>query len=273
MPPAAARQVHPLLFHFGQIAVPSYGVFTALALLVALAVAVRGAARVALPAEKVWNLGLIAILTALCGARLLLVAAHFSAFRAHPFWILGLASLPGGWVGLGGTALGAAAATLYALAEDLPLLKVADVAAPAAAAAFAINRVGAFCGGLAWGTPTGLPWGVQYRSVVAYLWYGVPLGIRLHPVQLYDAASSLAVLGVLLWMPRRRDGEVAGAWLFLYGLCRFFVGFFRGDAAREPLLGGAITLAQALSVAAVLLGGVLWLRREPEQEPAAIQAL
>ena len=62
-------------------------------------------------------------------------------------------------------------------------------------------------------------------------------------------------------------GEIAGAWLFLYGVIRFFLEFLRGDPAREPLLGGVLTLAQLLSMAAVLIGGALWLRRQPHPQP------
>ncbi len=261
--------MYPLLFHLGRLAIPTYGVFTALALLCALGVAVWLARRSGLAADKVWNLGLIAILAALFGARLLLIAANMRVFRLHPFWVLGLAAVPGAWIAVGGAATGLAAAVLYALAEGLPLLRTADIAAPGAAFGFAINQIGAFCGGLAWGRPTTLPWGVTYRSVVAWLWYRTPLGDKLHPVQLYDAAASLAIFALLLWMPRRRPGEVAGAWLFLYGLCRFFVEFFRGDEVR--LLGGACSLPQVLAVVGVLAGGALWLRKMPEQRPAAVQ--
>lgn len=258
--------MYPLLFHFGHIAIPTYGVFTALALLAALAVAVRGAKRAGLPSDKVWTLGLIAILAALFGARLLLVAAHLQAFRMHPFWVLGLASLPGTWIALGGVAIGLAAGALYAMAEDLPLLRTADVTAPAVALAFGLNRIGAFCAGLAWGKPTQMPWGVTYRNLIAYLWYRTPLGVRVQPVQLYDAAVSLAIFALLLAMPRRRDGEAAGAWLFLYGLGRFFVEFFRGDLAHAAF--ASLSLAQVLSVVAVLAGGALWLHREPAQRAA-----
>jgi phosphatidylglycerol:prolipoprotein diacylglycerol transferase len=270
---SSARLVYPLLFHIGRIAIPTYGACTALALLAALTVSVREAHQRGLPAHKVWNLGLIAILVTLLGGRLLLVATHLAVFREHPFWVLGLASPPGGWIGVGGAALGVAAAVLYALAEGLPLLRTADAAAPAVALAFAINRIGAFCGGLDWGRRTHLPWGVTYRSIVAYLWYRVPLGVRLHPVQLYDAAFSLLILAVLLWMLRSRrtghPGEVVGTWLFLYGLCRFFVEFFRGDLAGREMFRDVFTLAQVLSLAAVILGGVLWLQRKPRNEPAA----
>jgi phosphatidylglycerol:prolipoprotein diacylglycerol transferase len=58
----------------------------------------------------------------------------------------------------------------------------------------------------------------------------------------------------------RRAGEVAGAWLFLYGLGRFFLEFLRGDAV--PAIGGMLTVAQGLAVLAVVVGGALWMRRE-----------
>jgi phosphatidylglycerol---prolipoprotein diacylglyceryl transferase len=265
--------LHPLLFHTGTLAIPTYGVLTAAALLAALALYVLRARRVGLPGDKVWNLGLTAILAALFASRLLMVATHLRVFALHPFWVLGLVTVHSGWIAAGGALLGAAAAALYALAEGLPLMRVADAAAPAAALGFAINRVGAFCAGQAWGTPTALPWGVTYRSAVAWLWYRTPLGTQLHPVQLYDAAASLAILAMLLCMPRQHDGETAGTWLFLYGLCRFFLEFLRGDAVREPALGGVFTLAQGLAVLAVIAGGALWLRREAEPKTAATQAL
>jgi phosphatidylglycerol:prolipoprotein diacylglycerol transferase len=244
----------------------------ALALLAALAVSVLTATRAGLGADKVWNLDLIAILTALFAWRLLLILMHPHLFRSHPFWLLGLLTVPDIWFALGGALAGVLAGTLYALAEGLPLLRTVDVLAPAVAIASCINRIGAFFGGSAWGTPTHLPWGLVYRSPVAYLWYRVPLGVALHPVQLYDAAASLGIFALLVWMGRgagsSRDGEIAGAWLFLYGLIRFFLEFLRGDPARTPLFGGALTLAQLLSIGAVLAGGALGLRSQPAPEPA-----
>lgn len=262
--------MHPLLFHFGHIAIPTYGACTALALLSALAVSLFTARRAGLDPDKVWNLELIAILTALIGARLMMILFHPHVFGRHPFWLLGLVTLPDVWFALGGVLAGLLAALLYALAEGLPLLKTADALTPGVALAFCLNRIGAWFGGAAWGTPTHLPWGVVYRGPVAYLWYRVPLGVTLHPVQLYDAAVSLGLFVLLVGMGRRggsrRDGEIAGAWLFLYGLLRFLLEFLRGDAAREPLLGGAVTLAQTLAVIAVVAGGLFWLRRDPASE-------
>jgi phosphatidylglycerol---prolipoprotein diacylglyceryl transferase len=93
----------------------------------------------------------------------------------------------------------------------------------------------------------------------------------LQPVQLYDAAVSLALFLLLVWMgrPERsgRDGEIVGTWLFVYGVARFFLEFLRGDPERMPLFGGAVTLAQVLCGFAVVAGGVLWLRKGGITEP------
>ncbi len=249
--------MHPRLLQFGHIAIPTYGALTALALIAALAAAVHFARRLSLDPNKVWTLSLTAILTALIAARLLLVAAHFSTFRQHPFWILGLTGEHDWWIAPVSVALGIAAAVLYALSEGLPLLRVADTLAPAAALAVAINRIGAFLGGLDFGTPATLPWSVTYTSRIAAIWYRTPLSIPLHPVQLYEAVAALIVFALLIWyLPRHHhDGEIAGAALFLFGLTAPFLDLFRAYQT-DPVF------SLALSIAAVLAGASLWLDRK-----------
>lgn len=252
--------MHPRLLQFGHVAIPTYGAITALALVAGLALVVHAARRLSLDPNKIWTLSLTAILTALLGARLLLVVAHFSVFRQHPFWILGLTGVRDWWTAPLSVALGIVAAILYALSEGLPLLRVADSLAPAAALAIAINRIGAFVAGIDVGVPTAVPWSVTYISRIAAIWYRTPLGIPLHPVQLYEAAAALIAFALLMWwLPRlrtdhRRDGELAGAALFLYGLASPFFSLYRADQARPGI-------SLALSVAAVLAGAALWLDR------------
>jgi phosphatidylglycerol---prolipoprotein diacylglyceryl transferase len=251
--------VHPRLLQFGHIAIPTYGALTALALVAALAVAVHFARRLSLDANKIWTLSITAILTTLIGARLLVVLAHLGAFFQHPFWILGLATDRDWWIAPVSLVLGIAAGGLYALAEGLPLLRVADCLAPATALAFAINRIGAFLGGADFGTPASVPWSVTYTSRIAALWYQTLLGIPLHPVQLYDAAAALIVFALLVWWlaHRRQDGELAGAALILSGLANALLA-----VCRFKTLQPALSLA--LSITLVLIGAALLLDRHSD---------
>jgi phosphatidylglycerol:prolipoprotein diacylglycerol transferase len=256
--------LHPRLLQLGHAAIPTYGALTALALIAGLAAAVHFARRLSLDPNKIWSLCLTGILTTLVGARLLLVLTYFNAFRQHPFWILGLTDIHDQWVIALSVIAGFGAAMLYALAEGLPLLAVLDCLMPSAAVAIAINRIGAFLAGLDYGMPTTRPWSVVYTSRIAALWYNTPLGIGLHPVQLYDAAASLLILAFLLWwLPRRsQDGELAGAWLFLYGFASFFLSFYRAGT-------GALPISQPIAIAAVVAGGAMWARRKSRRQISA----
>lgn len=249
-------QVHPRLLQFGHIAIPTYGALTALSLVAALVLVVQLARRLSLDANKVWTLSLYTILTTLIGTRLVLVIAHLDAFRQHPFWVLGLTSLQDWWVAPAAMTLGVAAGILYALAEDLPLLRVADCLAPAVIVALTVNRIGAFVAGVDFGAPTHMPWAVIYTSRIAALWYQTPLGIPLHPVQIYDTLAALLVFALLMWwLPRRRqDGELAGGALVLFGALSPLLNLWRADHRG---LGFSLTL----SVAAVAVGAALWLER------------
>jgi phosphatidylglycerol:prolipoprotein diacylglycerol transferase len=251
--------LYPRLFQFGHFAIPTYGAFTALALVAALAALLIFARRLTLDANKVWNLGLIAILTTLLAARLLLVVVYFGAFRQHPMWVLGLAANRASSIDVIAVLIGLAAAILYALAEGLPILCTLDCIAPPAALAVVLNRTGAFLAGLDYGLPTEHAWSVTYTSHIAALWYHTPLGVKLYPVQLYEAIASLAIFAVLLWwLPRRtQDGELWGAWLFLSGLAGFFLAFCRASSQTQW------TLHQPVAVLMVVASVAFLIRRKP----------
>jgi phosphatidylglycerol---prolipoprotein diacylglyceryl transferase len=247
--------LYPRLFQLGRFAIPTYGAFTALALVAALAALLHFARRLALDANRLWNLGLIGILTTMIAERLLLAVAYFGAFRAHPFWVLGITANRGGWIFPLAIVIGFAAATLYVLAEGLPFLRVIDCIALCAALGLALNRTGAFLAGLDYGLPSGRAWGVTYSSRIAAFWYHTPLGVRLYPVQLYEAVTSILIFAALCWWLSRRtqDGELAGAWLFLSGLAGFFLNFYRATVQGSFLPHQVVCVFMVNASAAFLL--------------------
>lgn len=251
--------MYPRLLQFGHLAIPTYGALIALALIALLAALVYFARRLALDANKIWNLGLIGILTALIAERLLLIVANFGEFRLHPFWVLGLTEIHNSSIIYAAALLGLAAASLYALAEGLPLLHVLDCIAPSAALALVIARAGAFLAGIDYGLPATHGWSITYTNPTAGRWYRTPLGMRLYPVQLYEAIASLAILAILVWwLPRRKqDGELCGAWLFLFGIAGYFLDFYRA-------IGGVAILRHAAVFAIMVIASAPFLlRRKP----------
>jgi phosphatidylglycerol---prolipoprotein diacylglyceryl transferase len=262
---------------------PTYGVLAALGLVAALLAARVLARKSGLDPDKVWNLGLLTVLTALFGAKLLLILVNWSDFRAHPLWMLCLTTIRSGGVFAGGLGLAFLAGVAYARYAHLPLRRTMDVAAPALALGHAIGRLGCFTAGCCYGRPTTMPWGVVFDSRIAAIWNGTPLHVRLHPTQLYESAVEFFLFFVLTWLLSRRDGaaqnhgvvrlqlhdgEIMGVWLFFYGLARFFVEFYRDDPGRGSAFGGLLTVTQLLAMGMVIAGGLLWIQRRPRIEAA-----
>src|SRR5947209_3772320 len=96
---------------------------------------------------------------------------------------------------------------------------------------------------------------------------GVPVGVHLHPTQLYESAACAVIFLLLFRLHRRKrfDGEVIAAYAVLYGLTRFLIEFVRddprGDIAGLTTLTGLST-SQLVSIIVVIAGIVfLFLRR------------
>jgi phosphatidylglycerol:prolipoprotein diacylglycerol transferase len=204
--------VYPRFLQFGPFIIPTYGVLLAAGILSGLALSLALARRAGLDSEKIWNLGLIGVVTAIVGARLLLALANWSSFRGAPFraapiLLFSFSGARSPLFALGSIAIALLACVAYAMRTHLPLLRTMDVAAPALALGNVFACLGCFAAGCDYGRATSLRWGVTYTSRFAARTTGVPLGIPLHPVQLYQAAVSLALMVFLLVLFRRRHRE------------------------------------------------------------------
>ena len=262
----------PRLFHIGTYWQPTYGVMAALGLLAAFFIIDRLARQQHLDPEKMWNLAGLAILSGLAGAKLLLVVNEWGYYGHHLSEIFNSDTLlRSGGVFSGGLVLAVAVSWLYMHFTKIPFLRGADVIAPAIALGHAFGRLGCFSAGCCYGRPTTMPWGVVFTDPVAHDQVGTPLGVRLHPTELYEFAAEAINFAVLYWLIRRKkfEGQIIGLYLFLYGIERFVIEFFRGDTGRGEVFGGALSATQLISIFMVLGGAGLWLWRRPLTEPAA----
>ena len=253
--------MHPILFQAGVITVYTYGVLVATGVVLGLLYARRQAARMGLPPREVWNLGIYMIFSALIVSKLWLVVTNWDYYAANRSEIFSVTLLQSGGTFYGGV-LGAVLAILvYSRARSWPLLPVFDISAGALPLAHAIGRLGCFAAGCCFGKATALPWGVTFTDPEAAL-AGTPLGVPLHPTQLYEAAAEFLNFLLLVWLGGRQrfGGEILGTYFILYGTERGVIEFFRGDPGRTLMFHGSVSLMQVVSVGLVIGGCFLWWR-------------
>ncbi|HVP44052.1 MAG TPA: prolipoprotein diacylglyceryl transferase family protein, partial [Terriglobales bacterium] len=167
----------PQLFHIGRFSLATYGVLAAVGLLTGLWVIVWCARRQGMDEEKTWNLGVLAILSAIVGAKLLLIAIDARYYAAHPGEIFSLGTLQAGGVYEGGLVVGLLASYWYIRRNRMAVLATCDVFAPGVALGHGIGRLGCFAAGCCFGKPTDLPWGVTFTNPLANFINQTPLGI------------------------------------------------------------------------------------------------
>jgi phosphatidylglycerol:prolipoprotein diacylglycerol transferase len=251
--------MHPILFEAGGLIIYAYGVLLAAAYLLGLQFALQRARARGLDPQRVMDLGIWIIVAALVGAKLLLLVVDFRQYAAAPTDLLGLAR--SGGVFYGGLIAAVVVALVYLRRHTLPLWTTADVFAPGIALGHVVGRLGCFLAGCCFGTPSTLPWAVTFRAPAAAANVGTPLGIPLHPTQLYEAGAEALILVLLLRLERRGRafaGRTFWSYMLLYAVSRFVIEFYRGD--NRGSLFDLVSTSQAVSLLLVPLSIVMLLR-------------
>jgi phosphatidylglycerol:prolipoprotein diacylglycerol transferase len=244
--------LNPNLFRIGPFLITWHGVFAVLGILAGARLGLwllekdgvdttRGADGVA------WM-----VVIGLIGARLLYVWENFKLFAGGQLLRV-FALTEGGisqWGGLFGAALGA---YIWARRSHFSFWKILDAAGAATVIGLAIGRIGDVINGEHHGTPTTLPWGVEYVNPATL---GEP-GAVVHPEVAYEMVLTLVLLGALLPFHQRLkarlpDGVVGLIYLGLYAAGRFFLSFLRTD----PSVFIGMRQAQLASLLMVLMAVV-----------------
>ena len=261
----------PQLVHIGKFSLPTYGFLVSLGVLIGLWISVRNSERQGIDADHAWNLGILVVLCGIIGAKVLYIVNDWSSYAAHPGEIFTLSTLQAGGVFSGGLIGGLAAAAWYIRKHHMPPLRTFDAFAPGLALGHAFGRIGCFAAGCCFGKPTDHFWGVTFTNPLAAEITETPLNVKLQPTQLFEFAVELANFFILTWMLKRKkfDGQVFGAYLFLYGIARYFLEFLRGDPGRGEVFGGIMTGTQLISICLVIAGGFIWWLRPGTKTVAA----
>ncbi|HSY59711.1 MAG TPA: prolipoprotein diacylglyceryl transferase [Terriglobales bacterium] len=265
--------MHPVLFQIGGITVYSYGVLVALGVLLGLWYARREAPRLGLNPDYVWNLGIYMVLVALVVAKIWLVLSSWDYYMANPREIFSMAVLQSGGTFYGGVVGAMLTIIIYTYVKKIPILPLLDTFAFAVPLGHSIGRLGCLAAGCCYGKPTSVPWAVTFKSELAEHLAGTPLGVPLHPTQIYESTVEFLNFLIIVWLAKKQrfTGQLVGTYFLLYGFERGTIEFFRGDPGRTLMFHNSVSLMQLTSVALILTGGFLWwrgLRGEAPMAPA-----
>lgn len=199
-----------------------------------------------------------AVLGTVIGGRLGYILFYQSDYYfAHPLEMLkvwhGGMSFHGGMLGV------VAAAWLFTRRLHIGFFSFTDVLACVTPIGLGFGRLANFVNGELYGRATDVPWAIVF-----------PRGgdVPRHPSQLYESFMEGAVLLIIMALLARREtwrarpGFLSGCFLFLYGVFRFTLEFFREPDAQLGFLWFGATMGQLLCIPMILFGLYLILRSE-----------
>jgi phosphatidylglycerol:prolipoprotein diacylglycerol transferase len=226
------------------LSIKTFGVFFALNFIAWGALAHRRLRELGRPPEWASEMGFVAIVGGLIGAKLYYVIEHASSFS-----LSGVFS-GSGLVWYGGLLGGVVAMLGWAYWRDFLTLDLVDMAGPCLALGYAIGRIGCQVSGDGdYGKASDLPWAMPYPHG------SVPTTQDVQPTPIYETVS-MGLLAVVLWhlRDRLRSGVLFALYLVGAGTERFLVEFVR----RNAEVAAGLTAAQLWALGLLVLG-IGWL--------------
>jgi phosphatidylglycerol---prolipoprotein diacylglyceryl transferase len=247
--------IDPNIGHIGELMLAWHGVFIALGIAAGVYVAVRMARRKGFIEDDAYSVAMAAVVGGIIGARALFVAENWGQMDGH---ILNAFRINEGGISVyGGIIGGIVGGGAYGMWKRMPIWKGLDAGAVGVILGQGIGRIGCVINGEHIGSPSHLPWAVEYTNVNSP---SFALG-SLQPAAGYEMVGDFLIFGLLLllWRVSKRDGVVFTTYGLLYAVLRFGVSFLRVD--NEPVLGLRMAQLTALGFIAVALVSFAYLWR------------
>ncbi len=237
---------------FGPASLPTLPFLALIGGWLGLGVFARAGRRLGLSEDRMWNLGVVMVAAGLIVARIAHVVQFWPVYRADP-WLM-VSIRPGGLLFGPGLVAAVLAGYAYMLLHRMDPLRVMAALSIGLLVAGTFLDVGAFLSGDLVGTPTTLPWGMDY------------FGETRHPVGFYRAGAMLALAAILWrWGDARRPGRFLLQALLGYGLIRLVVDGFVANA--ETVAG--LRIGQVMGFVVALVASLLLARTGAGSRPAS----
>jgi len=247
--------MYPILLDLGKINLYTYGLFVALGLMTAIWVSKRLAAPHGILPETITDIFIVILVSAIVGARLLYVVINFSTYSGNLLEMFKI--WKGGLVFFGGFIAAVASTAVYLNLKNLKVWKMADIISPGIALGHCVGRIGCLFAGCCYGKACDLPFAIKFTHPESL----APLGVYLHPTQIYSILSNLMLFFILLGIQKKKkfDGMIFLSYLMLYSLFRSIIEFFRGDF-RGDFFFEFISLSQGIGLLVFLIAFILLMK-------------
>ncbi len=257
--------MHPVLFQFDTpgflrsflpdtITIYTYGFLIACG-------AIAGTIYTARQAKKQYGLSyedaqqfiLWVILAAVVGGKVFIIFEDPKFYLSNPSALL--KNFGNGFVFYGSLLFAIPTMLIYFKVKKLPALGMLDIMAVTTVIVHAFGRMGCFMAGCCYGVPSQVFFAVTFHDPHSQ---AHPLGIPLHPTQLYAETNLLIILVVLLFVKQRKqfDGQLFMIYLMLYAVGRSIIEIFRGDLDRGYVVDHLISNSQFISLLVFI--GAAW---------------
>jgi len=253
--------------HIFELNIPVYGIMTILGMLVALGVVILQCKRYNYPHQEALLTALIGLAGGIAGAFMLRpitklpdVIINWEKYSMIPVgeffsWFIGDIVFYGGLIG------GVIAVILYCRYFKEPIIRIADLFAPALPVGHAIGRIGCLLAGCCYGirvsphNPLAIIYPMRTDGLSAV---AAPAGIPLLAMPLIEAGGNIVIACIVLLYQRKTKAQGRGIAVYgiLYSIQRFILEFFRGDLTRGVY--GGISTSQIISMV-IFAASMLWL--------------
>lgn len=260
------------LFSIGPFTVHSYGLCIAIGLIVCLYIACVRAKKVGLSDDMCYGILYVGVICGFIGAKLMFIVVEWKDFIKDPVSFISTS----GFVVFGGLTAGMFAAFIYCKIKKQSFVSYLDLVVPSIAIAQCFGRIGCFMAGCCYGRPTDSFLGITFHNS-----YYAPNGVSLLPTQLFSAAGDFLIFLVLILIDKRvtKKGTMAGIYISLYSIGRFFIEFLRNDyrgsigILSTSQFYGLVTLV--IGIAVIIVSGKLNVARPSlimDSEEAPVEA-
>lgn len=232
-----------------------YGIIIALGIAACILLGMKQARANKFSQDLIADLILVALPSAIVGARLYYVFCEWDSYKDDLTKIFDTRS--GGLAVYGGIIAAFLAIWIMCRIRKIPFSACLDFGVPYIPLGQAIGRWGNFFNQEAFGTTTTLPWGMTSSKVESYLQSNCPgldSTMPVHPTFLYESLFNIALFIILLQIRKRskHNYEVTCGYFIGYGIARFLIEGLRTDSLYLGSTG--IRTSQLLSLILIVAG-------------------